>query len=63
MHLTLLLYMQRFRMDELVFFQVAYLWRFKKPLPSTTDVEQYKLHAIIPQYVVDFCQFLTRENM
>jgi len=39
---------------ELEFFQIAYLWRFKKVGNCVNDVCQFRLHGIVPTYIKEF---------
>lgn len=50
--------------DEQQFFRTAYMWRFGKDADVSTDVCQYRLHAIIPPYVQNYvCYLQAREAM
>lgn len=39
---------------DLMFFQVAYLWRFKKQVDVTTDVIAWRTKQVIPPYIIEF---------
>lgn len=44
--------------DEQTFFRTAYMWRFGKDADVSSDVAQYRLHAVIPKYVEAYVQHL-----
>lgn len=44
--------------DEQQFFRTAYMWRFGKDYACANDICQYRLHAIVPKYVVEYIQHI-----
>lgn len=58
MHLFLCNKMAQLHVDELTFFRIAHVWAFGTDPDLSTDVAQYKLHALIPRYVVNYLKSL-----
>lgn len=54
MLLSLVLAIERSKLTEVDFFRCAHQWAFGKDCASTTDYEQFKLHGIIPKYVIQY---------
>jgi hypothetical protein len=40
--------------DDLQFFQSAYFARYNKHHDCVVAIAQYRMHAVVPQYVKDF---------
>ena len=51
MLLYLVATMVRLKVDEQTFFRIAHVWAFGTDPDVSTDVAQFKLHAIVPPYV------------
>lgn len=45
---------ERMGRDDLMFFQTAYLWRFKKQVDVAGDVLAFRVQQQIPQYVKEY---------
>lgn len=48
--------------DEYAFFRAAYYWKFNKVCNSDTDVVQYRLHAIVPNYVREYVENIQKQR-
>lgn len=62
MHLYLAETMRSLGKDEQTFFRAAYMWRFGKDYDCVNDVCQYRLHALIPKYVVEYVDNIQKEE-
>ena len=40
--------------DDLIFFQSAYIWRFKKQVDMFGDVLAWRVQKAIPQYIKEY---------
>lgn len=62
MHLYLVETMRQLKVDELTFFRIAHVWAFGTDPDLSTDVCQYRLHALIPKYVETYIKKLQEER-
>ena len=58
MHLFLVAKLNQLRLDDVTFFRIAHVWAFGTDPDLSTDVAQYRLHALIPRYVVSYLKTL-----
>ena len=58
MLLYLVAIMNRLKVDEQTFFRLAHVWSFGTDPDVSTDVAQFKLHAVVPHYVRKYVQHI-----
>jgi hypothetical protein len=48
------------RAEDHLFFRIAHFWRFGTTPDLSNDVAQYRLHGIIPKYVMAYLDHLSQ---
>jgi hypothetical protein len=54
--------MRRLNLDEQAFFRLAHIWAFDKDAPVATEVCQFKLHGVVPPFVVSYVKHIQGET-
>lgn len=50
------------RIDDIRFFRVAHQWCFNRDVACWNEVSQYRLHGILPKYVVRYLKELQKNE-
>ncbi len=58
MHLYLVSKLNQLNVDDITFFRIAHVWAFGTDPDLSSDVAQYRLHTLIPRYVVSYLKSL-----
>ena len=53
-------YVSRNRIQLYDFFRYAHIWRFERDVDVSTDLVQFKLHAIMPRFVEEYVCHIQR---
>ena len=48
------------RIDDIRFFRIAHQWCFNRDVAYLNEVSEYRLHSILPKYVIRYIKHLQK---